>query len=124
MLIKTPLLHQSFGPVSFFLSFHSFSLTLWATKFWSIKGPTSAISLFLLLSYRRLQTTRFRSIKGSTLQGIFPTQGSNVLDPGTRISCLAGGFFTTEPPGPIYHIGSCINLDKAMPYSGGGRRRN
>ena len=28
------------------------------------------------------------------LQGIFPTQGSN-----PRISCIAGGFFTTEPQG-------------------------
>ena len=27
------------------------------------------------------------------LQGIFPTQGS------TRVSCIAGGFFTTEPQG-------------------------
>ena len=27
------------------------------------------------------------------LQGIFPTQGQ------THVSCIIGGFFTTEPPG-------------------------
>ena len=34
------------------------------------------------------------------LQGIFPTQGSNL---GLWSPALAGGFFTTEPPGKALH---------------------
>ena len=46
------------------------------------------ISFFLLLSYRRLQTTRFRSIKG-------PTSGAQKQGLGTR------DFRRSDPPGPI-----------------------
>ena len=38
----------------------------------------------------------------SLLQGIFPTQGSN---PRPHSSCIAGRFFTTEPPGKLLHTG-------------------
>ena len=38
----------------------------------------------------------------SLLQGIFPTQGSN---PRPHGSCIAGRFFTTEPPGKLLHTG-------------------
>ena len=75
VLIKTPLLHQSFGPhVSFCLSvflFLSFSLSLY---FWLIPWNAKAgcvtqgilASFLLSLSHSWLQTTRFQSIKGST----------------------------------------------------------
>ena len=33
------------------------------------------------------------------LQGIFPTQGSNLYPHVSCGSCIAGRFFTTEPPG-------------------------
>ena len=121
MLIKTPLLHQSFGP-GVFLSFYSFCLSVclsvslslyfwlipwsaearwahflaWASKTLSRRrtapSPTregarclraaaqalrtllvlhvnqgTSASFSLLFSYRRLWTTRFRSIKGPTL---------------------------------------------------------
>ena len=40
------------------------------------------------------------------LQGIFPTQGSN---PSLMSPALAGGFFTTEPPGKplLMHVYYC-----------------
>ena len=73
MLVKTPLLHQSFGPrvcLSFFL-FLSFSLSLY---FWLIPWRAKAgcvtqgilASFLLSLSHRGLWTTRFLSIKGPT----------------------------------------------------------
>ena len=67
-LIKTPLLHQSFGP-HVFLSF-SLSLSFWLIS-WSAEAGcvTQGIlaSLALSLSHRRLRTTRrFQSIKGAT----------------------------------------------------------
>ena len=74
MLVKTPLLHQSFGPrvfLSFFL-FLSFSLSLffWLIP-WSAKAGcvTQGIldSYLLSISHHRLQNTRFWSIKGPTL---------------------------------------------------------
>ena len=74
MFIKTPLLHQSFGPhvfLSFFL-FLSFWLIPWSGEAGCITQGMLA-SLLLSLSYRQLRTTRFRSIKGPTL-----TQGLNL----------------------------------------------
>ena len=71
MLIKTPLLHQSFGPrLSFFL-FLSFSLSLY---FWLIPWSAKAgcvtqgilVSFPLSLSHRQLRTTRLQSVKGPT----------------------------------------------------------
>ena len=68
MLIKTPLLHQSFGP-RVFLSFFLYLCYFWMIS-WSM-GAGCVIqgildSLLLSLSHHRLWTTRFRSIKGPT----------------------------------------------------------
>ena len=66
MLIKTPFLHQSFGPHVFL----SFSLSL-SVYFWLISWNTKAscvtqdiLASLLSLSHHRLWTTRFWSIKG------------------------------------------------------------
>ena len=79
MLIKTPLLHQSFG-LRVFLSFSflSFSLSLslfLSLSFWLIPWSAEAgclaqgilASFLLSLSHRQLRTTKFRSIKGPTI---------------------------------------------------------
>ena len=81
MLIKTPLLHQRFGPCVFlfFFLFLSFFLSLY---FWLIPWNSKAscitqgilASSLLSLSHRRLQTTRFRSIKGPTLLVRLPSE--------------------------------------------------
>ena len=69
MLIKTPLLRQSFGPrvfLSFFFSFSIyFGLFPWSTEAGCVTQGILA-SFLLSLSHRRLWTTRFRSIKGPT----------------------------------------------------------
>ena len=41
------------------------------------------------------------------LQGIFPTQGSNLCS--FMFPALAGRFFTTEPPGKPYYIRQMLN---------------
>ena len=65
MLIKTPLLHESFGPRVFL----SLSLSFWLIP-WSAEASciTQGILASFLLSHshHRLWTTRFWSIKGPT----------------------------------------------------------
>ena len=78
MWIKTPLLHQSFGP-RVFISFLSLSLSLYCWLIsWNMKAGcvTQEIlaSLLLSLSHRGLQTTRFHSIKGP--QQVEPRTGA------------------------------------------------
>ena len=76
MLIKTPLLHQSFGPRVFLSFFFSLFLSI---SFWLIPWSVEAVcitqgilaSLRLSLCHHRLQTTRFRSIKGPTAVKVF-----------------------------------------------------
>ena len=50
-------------------------------------------TLQALLSMGILQARILEWVCHFLLKGIFPTQGS------THVSCLSGGFFTTEPPG-------------------------
>ena len=68
MLIKTPLLHQSFGPcvcLSVFLSI----LIPWSAEAGCVTQGILT-SLLLSLVHRQLQTTRFWSIKGPTIPSI------------------------------------------------------
>ena len=71
MLIKIPLLHQSFGPHVFLFFFLSPPLFIyfWLIP-WNKEGScvTQGIlaSLLLSLPHRQLWITRFRSIKGPT----------------------------------------------------------
>ena len=66
---KAPLFHQSLGPLAFLFLSQSFSLSLyfWLIP-WSAKAGSKTqgilASVLLSLSYRRLWTTRFWSIKG------------------------------------------------------------
>ena len=71
MLIKTPLLHQSFGPRVFLSLSISLSLFLADSLERESQLPLTQeilASFLLSLSHRRLRTTRFRSIKGPTHQ--------------------------------------------------------
>ena len=65
MLIKTPLLHQSFGP-RVCLSFSLSILIPWSAEAGCVTQGILA-SLLLSLTHHRLQTTRFWSIKGPTI---------------------------------------------------------
>ena len=73
MLIKIPLLHQSFGPCVFLFFFLSLPLFLFI-YFWLIPWNEEAgyvtqgilASLLLSLPHGQLRTTRFQSIKGPT----------------------------------------------------------
>ena len=50
------------------------------------------------------------------LQGILPTQGSNLNL--LRLLALAGGFFTTEPPGKPHILELCVNICFRKNFSG------
>ena len=67
MLIKTPLLHQSFGPHICLSVFLSFSVYFWLILESQLHTQGILASFLLSLSHRRLRTTRFWSIKGPTL---------------------------------------------------------